>query len=165
MADHATTWAANGLRNLFSRKSGARTAATSPQSTPNVPPPPPPPGPPQKPDKGKDKTYQTYKKANSQTGDVYSGRTSGTGTPEENVAARDAGHHMNEQGYGPAEVDKSSTNADAIRGREQQLIDTNGGAQSQGGTSGNAINGVSETNPKADVYKNAAEKEFGKPPQ
>ena len=48
-------------------------------------------------------------------------------------------------GFGPAEVDKASTNKDAIRGREQQLIEKNGGAKSQGGTSGNAINGVSKT--------------------
>lgn len=70
-------------------------------------------------------------------------------------------HHMNEEGYGPAQLDKSSTNADAIRGREQQLIKANGGAQSEGGTSGNAINGVSPNNPKAGQYAGAAEEEFG----
>jgi len=102
-------------------------------------------------------------KTNPETGDVYSGRTSGTGTPEQNVAARDASHHMNEDGYGPAQLDKSSTNPDAIRGREQQLIDQNGGAQSQGGTSGNRINGVSPNNPKAGQYEGAAQEEFGAP--
>src|SRR5258708_30656734 len=100
---------------------------------------------------------------NSKTGKVYSGKTSGTKTAEQNVAARDANHHMNEKGFGEAQLDKSSTSADAIRGREQQLIQESGSAQSQGGTSGNAINGVSPTNPKADIYKNAAEQEFGKP--
>lgn len=158
------------LYRHYHNKGQPKAASTSPQSTPNVPPPPPPPAPLKQPDKQKgsqprNKTHQTYTKTNPKTGEVYSGRTSGTGTPEENVAARDAGHHMNEQGYGPAEVDKSSTNANSIRGREQQLIDQNGGAQSQGGTSGNAINGVSDTNPKADVYKGAAEKEFGKNPK
>jgi len=94
---------------------------------------------------------------------VYSGRTSGTGTAEENVAARDVSHHMSEKGFGEAQVDQSSTNADAIRGREQQLIDVNGGAQSQGGTSGNAINGISETNPNRQQCMHAAEREFGTP--
>jgi RHS repeat-associated protein len=108
------------------------------------------------------KTFQTYTKTNPETGEVYSGRTSGTGTPEQNVAGRDAGHHMNEQGFGPAELDKSSTNPDAIRGREQQLIDANGGAKSQGGTSGNRINGVSDSNPKKPEYMDAAKKEFQK---
>jgi hypothetical protein len=59
-------------------------------------------------------------------------------------------------------LDKTSTDKEAIRGREQQLIEANGGAQSQpNGTSGNAINGVSPNNPKAGDYKAAAEKEFG----
>lgn len=43
--------------------------------------------------------------------------------------------------------------SDAIRGREQQLIDMHGGAKSQGGTSGNAINGISPNNPKAEHIK------------
>ena len=46
-------------------------------------------------------------------------------------------------------------------GGEQQRIEANGGAKSQGGTSGNAINDVSARNPKASVYKREAEKEFG----
>ena len=106
------------------------------------------------------KTYQTYTKANPDTGQIYTGRTSGTGTPEENVLARDASHHMNAEGYGPAQLDKSSSNADAIRGREQQLIDAHGGAQSTGGTSGNKINGISASNPNGQKYINAANKEF-----
>jgi hypothetical protein len=83
-------------------------------------------------------------------------------TPEEIVARRDAGHHMNEQGYGPAKLDKSSNNAAAIRGREQLLIEANGGAQSVGGTSGNAINGISPKNPKDSHYRAEAAKEFRK---
>lgn len=88
-----------------------------------------------------------------ETGDIYTGRTSGEKTPLENIAARDKNHHMNEQGYGPAELDRSSSNKDAIRGREQQIIDVNGGAKSQNGTSGNAINGVSPANPKRHFIK------------
>ena len=88
-------------------------------------------------------------------GKPYSGRTSGTKTPEQNVAARDLGHHMNEKGYGPAELDKSSTNPAAIRGREDQNIELNGGAQSAGGTSGNAIRGISPANPNKAAYCSA----------
>jgi hypothetical protein len=106
------------------------------------------------------KTYQTYTKPNPDTGEVYSGRTSGTGSPRENVARRDAGHHMNEKGFGPAELDETSPNPLAIRGREQQLIERNGGAQSMGGTSGNAINGISPKNPRREQYLQAADEEF-----
>jgi hypothetical protein len=101
-------------------------------------------------------------KSNPTTGEVYSGRTSGQGTALENIANRDAAHHMNDKGFGPAQLDKSSANASAIRGREQQLIEANGGAKSTGGTSGNAINGVSATNQKKQQYSDAANKEFGK---
>jgi len=106
------------------------------------------------------KTYQTYTKTNIKTGEVYTGRTSGTGTALENVAKRDKNHHMNDKGFGPAVLDNSSTNKNAIRGREQYLIKINGGAKSQGGTSGNAINGISPNNKNRTKYLNAA-KVFG----
>ena len=107
------------------------------------------------------RTYQTYTKTNPKTGQVYSGRTSGTGTPAENVRRRDANHHMNDKGFGPAVLDRSSSNSQAIRGREQMLIDHHGGAQSTGGNSGNAINGISSNNKNRDNYINAARGEFG----
>ena len=44
-------------------------------------------------------------------------RCFGKGTPEQNIARRDAAHHMNEKGFGPAQLDKSSANPHAIRGR------------------------------------------------
>ena len=44
---------------------------------------------------GKTKTYQTYTKTNKETGQVFVGRTSGYGTPEQNVKRRDQNHHMN----------------------------------------------------------------------
>lgn len=109
-----------------------------------------------------DKSYQTYTKKNDDTGEVYSGRTSGYGTPEENVANRDRNHQKNADGFGPAQLDKSSSSPSAIREREQQLIDFNGGAKSQNGTSGNTINGISPSNPRKNEYINAAEEEFGK---
>lgn len=107
------------------------------------------------------KTHQTYTKPGP-NGDVYSGRTSGKGSPEQNVARRDRSHHMNARGYGPARLDQTSPNKKAIRGREQQLIDKNGGAKSQGGTSGNDINSISNKNKKKGNYLKAAEKAFGK---
>ena len=107
------------------------------------------------------RTYQTYTKVNERTGQVYTGRTSGTGTPAQNIARRDSGHQMNAQGYGPARLDRSSTNAQAIRGREQQMIERNGGAQSQGGTSGNRINGISDRNQNGPACRRAANREFG----
>jgi hypothetical protein len=109
---------------------------------------------------GGEKTYQTYTKTNPETGEVYSGRTSGTGTPAENIRARDVNHHMNDKGFGPAVPDKTSSSKGAIRGREQVLIDKNGGAKSSGGTSGNTINGISPRNPKRSSYLRAAGKEF-----
>jgi len=108
---------------------------------------------------------ETYTKEHPETGEVYSGQTSGKGTPEENVAARDGGHHKNADGFGPAKLDKSSKSSDAIRGREQQLIEHNGGAKSVNGTSGNAINGISAKNPKMQQYINAATKAFGSLPK
>jgi|GEM_PF-511555 len=110
------------------------------------------------------KTYQTYTKENPKTGEVYTGRTSGTGTHAQNVAKRDGKtHHMNDKdkGFGPAQLDKSSPKKDAIRGREQQMIESQGGAKSKGGTSGNAINGVSPTNKKREQYLDEAKKAFG----
>lgn len=110
------------------------------------------------------KTFTTYTRQQAQTGTVNSGRTSGTTTAEKQVATRtSAKDHKAKtaQGYGPAKVDKNSQNSDAIRGREQQLIDKSGGAQSKGGTSGNKIPGVSDKNPKKDQYTQACNKEFG----
>jgi hypothetical protein len=105
-------------------------------------------------------TYETYTKTNK-NGVVYSGRTKGNGSPTQNVNKRDRNHHMTKKGYGPAVLDKSSPNSSSIRGREQMLVDANGGAQSFGGSSGNAINGISPTNPNRMTYLNAAMKEFG----
>lgn len=107
-----------------------------------------------------EKVHVTYTKVDPKTGKTYSGRSSGYGRPEDIVAARDAKHHMNDKGYGPAQLDKASTSKDAIRGREQQLIDAHGGSQSTGGSSGNAINGISEANKNRDRYMDAASKEF-----
>ncbi len=101
------------------------------------------------------KTYQTYTKTHLGAGKVYSGRTSGTKDPDTNVANRDKKHHKTKEGYGPAVLDKTSPKYEEIRGREQELIDANGGAQSTGGTSGNTVNGISSTNSNRDKYEEA----------
>jgi hypothetical protein len=107
-----------------------------------------------------EKTHQTYTKPDKNGGQPYSGKTSGTGRPEDNVTKRDANHHMNKKGFGKAVLDRSSKSADAIRGREQNLIDANGGSKSTGGTSGNQNNGISPKNKNAEKYKQAALNEF-----
>lgn len=109
--------------------------------------------------KGK-KTYQTYIKVNEKTGEVYVGRTSGFGTPLDNVRKRDANHHMTDKGFGEAQLMNSTDNYDAIRGQEQYLIDFYGGAKSHGGSSGNSINGVSPKNKNAQYYEDARKKTF-----
>jgi hypothetical protein len=108
------------------------------------------------------KTYQTYTKDPKNPADgVYSGKTSGKGTPEQNVANRDKNHHMNKT-HGPAKLDKSSPNPDAITGREQQNIERFGGSRSKGGTSGNSRNSVDPNNKeRVQRTQQAAKKEFG----
>jgi RHS repeat-associated protein len=108
------------------------------------------------------RTYQTYTKTNSETGEVYSGRTSGFGSPQQNVLARDSGHSaLNSRGFGPAVLKQSSSSYSAIRGQEQRLIGQYGGAQSTGGSSANRINGVSASNPNGVQYYQDALREFG----
>ncbi len=68
---------------------------------------------------------------------------------------------MDKKGFGDAELDRTSKKPDPIRGREQLNIEKSGGAQSQGGTSSNKINGIRPKNPKKQEYIKAAQKEFG----
>jgi len=126
------------------------------------------------------RTYVTYTKTNSLTNEIYSGRASGFGTPQEIADARDARHHVSGKGWGAVRVDRSivstyngyAQSADpawwAIRGREQQLIDLNGGAQSDFipttgnyGTSGNKIRAVAKGNPMGRTYWTEATAVFG----
>ena len=85
------------------------------------------------------------------------GRTSGTGSPLENLARRDAGHAYNQKGFGPAQLDQSSGSYSAVRGREQQLIEH----YRDLGVSANKINGISPLNPKRDSYLSDAFSGFG----
>jgi RHS repeat-associated protein len=113
--------------------------------------------------------YATYTKQSDIDGKIYSGRTGirvPINTPvaaaaQVAVMIRDLNHHKTRDGYGPASLDKGSNSYNAIRGREQQLIDHYGGAQSVGGTSGNRINGISDYNPMRGTYMNSSTAEFG----
>ena len=109
-------------------------------------------------------THQTYTRFNRKTGQCYSGLTSGYGTPQQNVEARnDEQLILNAEDFDYGIVDQSSDNDIAIRGREQQLIDINGGAKSDGGTARNAIRSVGLYNIYQLVYKSEALLEFGIP--
>lgn len=116
-------------------------------------------------DLNRKKSYQTYTRYNPKTGQCYSGRTSGYDDPETNVRNRSYGQALlNEEGFLPGVLDKSSDSYNAIRGREQQMIEINGGAQSSGGFSRNKINGISSLNPAGPLlYIPAATSEFGTP--
>jgi uncharacterized protein RhaS with RHS repeats len=105
------------------------------------------------------RTYITYTLSN-QEGAIYSGRASGCGDAASVLARRLSGHHKVASGFGnpilDCQVQGMTEGFPATRGREQELIDLNGGAQIEGGTSGNAIRGVSRFNPSAEAYKIAA---------
>jgi RHS repeat-associated protein len=112
-----------------------------------------------------DTTYQTYTRYNPSTGQCYPGRTSGDGTPEANVRNRGYGQPLlNAEGFNPPVLDRSSSSYNAIRGREQQLIELNGGARSSGGDSRNMINGIGRMNLAGPtIYTPAANSAFGTP--
>lgn len=107
---------------------------------------------------------------------VYSGRSSGYFVGEQPTLAeiqgaldrRDKNHKILQgEGYEAAELDKvawqnrqpsAGKNArrasyQAIRGREQDLIDMHGGAKKDGGTARNKIRGYSRKNKNASQYK------------
>jgi hypothetical protein len=122
--------------------------------------------------------YVTYTKLNPRNGRVYVGHTAGFGDPLAIVAKRDRTHHMTLLGYGPAHLDTvqdatrpfwkywSDPAYRAMRGREQQLIDSQGGAISDQGYnnthSGNPIRGVRRANPRGRGYDAAATAAFGR---
>uniref|UniRef100_UPI0010F7B51C RHS repeat-associated core domain-containing protein n=1 Tax=Chitinivorax sp. B TaxID=2502235 RepID=UPI0010F7B51C len=108
------------------------------------------------------KTYATYTRVHPVTGQVYAGRTSGYKDPA--TLVRDRGlqqTHLNSEGFAFPVLDVSTTDYAAIRGREQQLIDFYGGAQTVGGTARNAINAIRDLNPNRYWYMSAAIAKFG----
>jgi hypothetical protein len=97
-------------------------------------------------------------------GQVYAGRTRGFRDPEALIASRAESHPDRLNGFGPPRLDRVGLGFDgipAIRGREQQLIDFHGGAQSDGGSSANVIRGVAKANPRGRYYWGKSNEQFG----
>jgi hypothetical protein len=110
------------------------------------------------------RTYVTYTRTNEATGQVYSGRASGYGSPVEIMNNRAKSHPDDLKGFGAPVLDRAASGIKgyaAIRGREQQLIDTHGRARSDGGTSANKIRGVAKTNLAGEYYHDTANASFG----
>ncbi len=130
------------------------------------------------------RVYVTYTKHDPTTGLTYSGRTSmvvdlNKPMRPQAIAAmarRDAGHHI-KGNYGPAQLDRYAVGLAVnyehryqdlayyqIRGREQQMIDANGGAWSdtnQVKKSGNPIRGTAKDHPLGAAFHAAATLRFG----
>jgi len=76
------------------------------------------------------RTYATYILSNPETGQVYIGRCSGYGNLEKIIFRRLYSHKFYKRGFTVIQLDKAMQGRLgylAIRGREQQLIDFNGG--------------------------------------
>jgi RHS repeat-associated protein len=115
-------------------------------------------------DSNRQKSYQTYTRYNPNSLQCYSGRTSGYDTPERNVSKRSASEkHLTDEGFEPAVLDRSSNNPASIRGREQVMIDFNGGPSWWGGSSRNVFNGISPANLNRGLYIGSSLAEFGAP--
>jgi len=110
-------------------------------------------------------TYVTYTKTHPSSDLVYSGRSSGIGDPDKIVRVRDYRHpQLKSEGFDDAELDKYANGIYgylAHRGREQQLIDSHGGARKDGGTSRNIPRGVSKVNPLGRLYHYMSDLRFG----
>jgi RHS repeat-associated protein len=123
-------------------------------------------------------TYITYTLHNPATGEIYSGRSSGYGTPQQILAARYSSHHMRLKGFVDPQLDRTAIttipyarrhtdpNYQAIRGREQMVIDAFGGSWSavgRGNTrSGNPTRGIGLTNIRRGQYLTMAAVRFGR---
>ncbi len=108
------------------------------------------------------RVYLTYTRTNQETGQVYVGRTSGHAPPDALANMRAQSHPDYLQGFDPPVVDRAATGRgayDAIRGREQQLIDAHGGVGSEGVA--NRIRAVSKINPAGPLYHQASNARFG----
>lgn len=109
------------------------------------------------------RVHVTYTLTNG-SGEVYSGRASGYGTPDQVMMQRYSSHEKRAEGFGSPKLDRfgyGRSGGAAVRGREQQLIDHNGGARSDGGSSGNTIRGVGKNNIFGRDYHGASNAMFG----
>jgi hypothetical protein len=111
-----------------------------------------------------ERTFITYILSNPTTGQVYVGRTSGFGTPRQILDRRYAGHiALRSLGFTDRSVDSAAQgwgSYPAIRGREQQLIDSHGGVGDP--KVANKIRGVSKYNPLGRAYHKSSDLFFGK---
>jgi len=109
------------------------------------------------------KLYVTYIKVNPDTKKIYVGKTSGwvndtnIEIAQQIVHRRDKYHHKTKDGFVDADLERFSTNSDAIRGREDLLIR----AFKAKDISGNIYNGISQRNPKRNKYIAEAIRIFG----
>ena len=107
--------------------------------------------------------FITYLKKNTQTNEYYAGKASGDFSGNELKDAlkimkkRDSSHHKNKEGFELGEIDKTSINEDAIRGREQMLIEH----LRDKNVCANQRNSISPRNKKRNKYLKAAVKLFG----
>ncbi len=109
------------------------------------------------------RTSFTYVLFNEKTGQVYIGRTSGFGKPINVLKRRMYAHPYKILGFGNPMIDKAMQGIKgyrAIRGREQQLIDSYGGIGSV--TVANKIRAVAKRRNNAKFLHNQSNKYFGK---
>jgi hypothetical protein len=109
----------------------------------------------------RERTFLTYMLTNAER-QVYVGRTSGFGTPQEILMQRYSSHAYRALGFGNPTVDVSAQGIEyypAIRGREQQVIDYYGGVGSP--NVANIIRGVSAFNPAGLLFHNESNRRFG----
>lgn len=111
--------------------------------------------------------YIAYVRIHPVSRQGYAGRAGGYGSVDQ-ILAQTAGSTRHKvlsgEGFGPLTLAGYSLDRSVIRGREQQLIDFFGGAQSVGGRARNLINGVADFNPNRPFYMNSAVGVFGKMP-
>lgn len=113
---------------------------------------------------GGERIYLTYILSRPGTiGEVYIGRTSGFGSPQDVLYRRLIGHYyFMVAGYSKPQIDQVAQGAgayEAIRGREQQLVDFHGGIGSY--NVANIIRPVWVLNPSGRFYHNMSDRFFG----
>jgi hypothetical protein len=108
--------------------------------------------------------FITYVKRHPETGELYVGMSSGEvdGISQEEaervLKRREAApHHKNKDGFLPGDVDRYSTDYEAIRGREQMLKES----FAKNGSGTNQNNPISPRNKKKAIYMNKAFTTFG----
>ena len=108
------------------------------------------------------RTFATYTLTNPATGQVYVGRCSGFGDIENIVIRRMRSHKYYKRGFTIIQIDKAMQgkySKQAIRGREQQLIDCFGGIGNK--NVANKIRAVAKINYQGKKFHDIANIHFG----